>query len=63
MKKKILFLGTNRIYINNTQQLFPLAILNIADVTFYGPGYVSDKTLSNGVESFIGDIDYDFILE
>lgn len=61
MKKKILFLGTNRIYINNTQQLLPLAILNTADVTLYGPGYVSDKILSNGVESFIGDIDYDFI--
>tara|TARA_R110002033_G_scaffold92356_2_gene141801 strand:+ start:4460 stop:5602 length:1143 start_codon:yes stop_codon:yes gene_type:complete len=61
---KILCLTTNRIYTNNTQQLFPLTILSIAEVTFYGPGYVSDSILDKGVEEFIKECneDFDFIL-
>lgn len=60
---KILCLATNRIYLNNTQQLITLAIASISDVTFYGPGYVSPEVLKKGVKTFVEDsgVTYDFI--
>lgn len=60
MPIKILYLGTNRIYINNTQQLFPLGLASISEITFYGPGYVSDLVLDKGVEEFIKTRDFTF---
>lgn len=60
---KILCLATNRIYSNDTQQLLPLAIASISDVTFYGPGYVTPEVLNKGVKTFVEDsgVTYDFI--
>lgn len=45
---KILYLAPNRLYLNQTQQLLPILFLDIADVVFLGPGYVSEEILNKG---------------
>ena len=61
--KKILCLSINRQYTNNTQNLFLSVINTIADVTFYGPGYVTNKELKQGINDFIdkNNVKFDFI--
>lgn len=61
---RVLYLATNRIYTNNTQQLFPLAISSISEVTFYGPGFVGKEILKKGVKSFVenSDLPFDFLM-
>jgi hypothetical protein len=60
----ILYLATNRIYTNNTQQLFPLAIASVAKVVFYGPGFNSEEILERGLNEFISKSSdkFDFIM-
>lgn len=52
-KPKVLFLSTNRIYFNNTLQLFPLAIARFSEVEFYGPGFQSNDILNEGIDYFV----------
>lgn len=49
---KILFVGFNAKYINPTNQLIPRMLKLFADVTLFGPGFVSDEELSNGLIAF-----------
>jgi hypothetical protein len=50
---KILYLDANFRYVDPTRQTLPLVYSAAADTRFYGPGYVSEKTLSQGVESYV----------
>ncbi len=49
---KILFVGFNAKYINPTNQLIPRMLKLFADVTLFGPGFVSDEDLSCGLMAF-----------
>lgn len=62
-KIKILYLGTNRVYMNPTIQLIYKAVGVSTDMTCYGPGFQSDKVLSNGVCEFVSENGpFDFVL-
>lgn len=50
---KILLLDFNIAYINNTKSLLIKAMQQTMDVLFFGPGYVSDEDLQNGVINFV----------
>ena len=50
---KVLFVGFNAKYINPTNQLIPRMLKLFADVTLYGPGFVSDEELSSGLRAFV----------
>ena len=61
-KLKILYLGTNRVYLNPTIQLIYKAVGVSANMTCYGPGFQSTKVLSNGVSDFVNkNGPFDFI--
>ena len=51
-KLRFLFLSTNRTYINNSIQLFPLAIATFAEIDYFGPGFQSKEVLKKGVHDF-----------
>jgi hypothetical protein len=51
-KLRFLFLSTNRTYINNSIQLFPLAIATFAEIDYFGPGFQSTEVLKKGVHDF-----------
>jgi hypothetical protein len=60
---KVLYLDINAKYIAPTRNLLPILLKKIFDVTFFGPGYVSDKTILLGVEKFIEkEQNFDFII-
>ena len=50
---KILYVDVHLHYLNPTNTLMPNMMNYVGDVTFYGPGYVSDDDLTAGVERFI----------
>ncbi|NOI82329.1 glycosyltransferase family 1 protein [Vibrio tubiashii] len=50
---KILVIDCNVLYFNPTRLLTPYFMSRLGDVTFFGPGYSSEITLSKGVEKFI----------
>jgi Glycosyl transferases group 1 len=49
---KVLYLCTNRIYINDNLQLFPLLFRSLYNTKFYGPGFVSKEILDKGISYF-----------
>lgn len=51
--KKALFIGVNRSYTNPTAELNILILGQIFDLSFYGPGFVSDKVLKMGINSWL----------
>ncbi len=59
----ILYLTFDVGFVNPTRELLCDILRNIADVTFYGPGYMRPDELSKGIESFVAAKGpYDFIL-
>jgi len=59
---KVLYLGTNRLYMNPTIQLTYKAVGASTDMICYGPGFQSVKVLSNGVSEFVNkNGPFDFI--
>ena len=52
---RVLYLDVNFRFIDPTRQTMPLVYAHAADVTFYGPGYVSEAVLERGVEAFVGE--------
>ena len=60
---KILFLDINIHYIAPTRSLVPSMLKHKLDVTIYGPGYTSEKTLKDGLDAFYNkNGPFDFIL-
>tara|TARA_B110000003_G_C16637982_1_gene529084 strand:+ start:169 stop:1383 length:1215 start_codon:yes stop_codon:yes gene_type:complete len=60
---KILFLDFNIHYIAPTRNLVPSMLKNKFDVTMYGPGYTSEKTLKDGLDEFYKKSGpFDFVL-
>jgi hypothetical protein len=53
---KTLFVGINYRYINPTTSLLPAALAGACELHFYGPGFVSDKVLGNGVDKYVDSI-------
>mgnify|MGYP005633631703 CR=1 FL=1 len=49
---KVLYLGLNIRYINNTRNLIPSLLGIHNDLFLYGPGYSSSNTLDNGLQSY-----------
>lgn len=49
---KILFIGFNAKYINPTNQLIPRALKLFAQVSLFGPGFVADQILEDGLAAF-----------
>lgn len=59
---KILFVGFNAKYINPTNQLTHRMLKLFSEVVFYGPGFVNDDELQQGLESFSAEHGpFDFI--
>ena len=51
---RILYIDVNLSHINPTANLFPKMLLNISnDVTFYGPGFLSNEIIENGILNFV----------
>ena len=51
---RILYIDVNITHINPTANLFSKMLLNISDdVTFYGPGFLSNEIIKNGVLKFV----------
>ena len=62
-KLRVLYLDLYLDYIAPTRNLLPFLLKKVFDVTFYGPGYVSDELLELGVEKFIENKGkFDFII-
>ena len=62
-KKRVLYLGTNRVYINPTIQLIYKAVGASTNMICYGPGFQSKEVLSGGVNEFVNkNGPFDFIL-
>lgn len=60
-RRKILFIGINQRYINATNALLPAMMQRFYDVHFYGPGYVGQSLLDQGIDRYVetlGDIDF-----
>lgn len=53
---KILFVGINYKYINPTASLLQTALSRVCRVHFYGPGYVGDEVLSQGVDRYVDSV-------
>jgi hypothetical protein len=61
--KKILFLGFNRDYISPYADIILNILGSIMDISFYGPGYSSQKELDLGIDQWIVNQEqYDFIM-
>ena len=59
---KVLYLGTNRVYLNPTIQLTYKAVGASTDMICYGPGFQNKNVLSNGVSDFVNkNGPFDFI--
>ena len=62
--KKILYLGTNRLYINKNMEVVTSLMKSVGDTYFYGPGYSTHDDLEKGVRDFaekFGPFDFVFI--
>ena len=53
MAPRLLYVDVNASYINPTRSLLPIALMQAADVTFFGPGHVSSEELARGLPAFI----------
>src|SRR5207237_1264288 len=53
---KTLFVGINYRYINPTTALLPAALAGACELHFYGPGFVSEMVLANGVDKYVDSI-------
>jgi len=53
MRLRVLYIGINRSYVNPTTDHILNAMSELTDFYRYGPGYVSEKVLEQGIESFI----------
>ena len=62
-RQSVLYLGTNRLYMNPTIQLIYKAVGASTDLTLYGPGFQSQEVLAQGVNNFVSKHGpYDFLL-
>jgi len=60
---RILYLGFNVGYINPTRQLLLEALSRIAEVTAFGPGFVSPALVQAGIDSFVKtQLPFDFVV-
>jgi hypothetical protein len=50
---RILVLDANVTYLSPARNNMPIFLSLLGDVVFFGPGYVSEKILKNGLDSFI----------
>jgi len=50
---RLLYVDANASFINPTRNLLPVALMVSADVTCFGPGYVSSDVLARGLSAFI----------
>tara|TARA_Y100001958_G_scaffold98184_1_gene67827 strand:- start:16138 stop:17310 length:1173 start_codon:yes stop_codon:yes gene_type:complete len=53
MRLRVLFIGINRSYVNPTTDNILKAIGEFTDCYYYGPGYVSEQILEEGIEAFV----------
>ena len=61
--KRILFLGFNRDFISPYADIVLNILGSITDISFYGPGYSSQKELDLGIDQWIVNQEqYDFIM-
>lgn len=59
-KKRVLYIGIENKYLNATMSYIPTMLAAYQDAIFYGPGYVSDAVLAQGIERFVdktGNVD------
>jgi len=53
---RILFLGVNYRYINPTNSLIPSILAGISKLYFFGPGFVSQSMIDDGIDRFVEGI-------
>jgi hypothetical protein len=53
MRTRLLYVDVNASFINPTRNLLPLAMMQAAEVCFFGPGHVSSECLAKGLPAFI----------
>jgi hypothetical protein len=53
MRLRVLYIGINRSYVNPTTDHILNAMSELTDCYRYGPGYVSEQVLEQGVESYV----------
>lgn len=54
----ILFIGINQRYINATNYYYPSILNRIGNLICYGPGFISEKEISNGINQFLKTKNY-----
>jgi len=61
--KRLLFLGFNKDYVNPYRNTILSILGTFFDITFYGPGYSSEKDLAMGVSTWYkNQFDFDFVM-
>jgi Glycosyl transferases group 1 len=53
MTQRLLYVDVNASFMNPTRNLLPLAMMQAADVVFFGPGHVASDELAKGLPAFI----------
>ena len=63
MRLRVLYIGINRSYVNPTTDNILNGIGELTDFYRYGPGYVSEQVLEEGIEAFVQQKGgFDFLL-
>jgi hypothetical protein len=59
---RMLYLGTNRLYLNKNMEVVTALVKKVADTRFYGPGFTEPEVLARGVREFVENTGpYDFV--
>ena len=60
---RILYLGTNRLYLNKNMEIVTALMKKVAETCFFGPGFTEPDILKRGVREFVENTGpYDFVI-